>query len=87
MSHRSFHSDGAHGSTERGCGEEGRRGQLAEVLLAAGTLLAGELDVEEDESEELDDSFDEPDVLDELEESEFEVEGTVLELLARESVA
>ena len=61
--------------------------QLAEVLLAAGALLAGELNVDEDESEELDDSFDEPDELDELEESEFEEEGTVLELLARESVA
>ncbi|WP_328284997.1 hypothetical protein [Brevibacterium sp. UCMA 11754] len=57
------------------------------MLLAAGALLAGELDVDEDEPEELGDSFDESDELDELEESEFEEEGTVLELLARESVA
>ncbi|WP_413463158.1 hypothetical protein [Brevibacterium sp. FME37] len=66
---------------------------MAEALLAAGALLAGELDVDEDESDELDDSFaelDEPDEseeLDELDESEFEEEETVLELLARESVA
>ncbi|GAA1931814.1 hypothetical protein GCM10009689_08970 [Brevibacterium antiquum] len=87
MSHRSIPSDDAHESTELGCCEDGRGSQLAEVLLAAGALLAGELDVDEDESEELDDSFDEPDELDELDESEFEEEGTVLELLARESVA
>ncbi|WP_328284323.1 hypothetical protein [Brevibacterium sp. UCMA 11752] len=87
MSHRSIHSDNAHESTGRACDEESRRSQLAEVLLAAGALLAGELDVDEDESEELDDSFDEPDEWDELDESEFEEEGTVLELLARESVA
>ncbi|WP_353843903.1 hypothetical protein [Brevibacterium sp. RIT 803] len=87
MSHRSIHSDHTHESTERGCGRKSRRSQLAEVLLAAGAFLAGELDVDEDESEELGDSFDEPDELDELEESEFEEEGTVLELLARESVA
>ncbi|WP_394801345.1 hypothetical protein [Brevibacterium zhoupengii] len=47
--------------------------------------MAAELDVDEDESDELEDSFDELD--DESELDEFEDEGTVLELLARESVA
>ena len=63
---------------------------MAEALLAAGALLADELDVDDDESDELDDSFaelDESEELDELDESAFEDEGTVLELLARESVA
>ncbi|GAA1560425.1 hypothetical protein GCM10009691_37960 [Brevibacterium picturae] len=60
--------------------------QLAEVLLAAGVLAAGELDVDEDESDELEDSFGAPDAFDESGE-EFEEEETVLELLARESVA
>ena len=60
------------------------------MLLAAGVLLAGELDVDEDESDGLDDSFDELDEFDEpdeLEESAFAEEETVLALLARESVA
>lgn len=61
-----------------------RRTQLAEVL-AAGALVAGEGDVEEDESEEFDDSDDELD--DESLFEEFDEEETVLELLARESVA
>lgn len=87
MSGRSIHSDDAHESITRGRGGRCRRSQLAEVLLAAGALLDGELDVDEDESDELDDSFDELDELDEPEESAFEDEGTVLELLARESVA
>lgn len=63
---------------------------MEEALLAAGALLAGELDDDEDESEELDEFFaelEESDEWDELDESEFEEEGTVLELLARESVA
>ncbi|WP_367618871.1 hypothetical protein [Brevibacterium sp.] len=57
---------------------------MAEVL-AAGALVAGEGDVEEDESEEFDDSDDELD--DESLFEEFDEEETVLELLARESVA
>lgn len=66
---------------------------MAEALLAAGALLAGESDVDEDEPAELDESFAEPDEseefdeLDELDESVFVEEETVLELLARESVA
>lgn len=59
------------------------------MLLAAGVLVAGELDVDGDESDELDDSFDASDAPDAPDESceEFEEEDTVLELLARESVA
>lgn len=59
------------------------------MLLAAGALVAGELDVDGDESDELDDSFDASDAPDAPDESceEFEEEDTVLELLARESVA
>lgn len=80
-------------------GDQGRRGrwnQLAEALLAAGAVLAGELDVDEDESDELDDSFAELDESDELEDSEeldelaesaFAEEDAVFELLSRESVA
>lgn len=63
---------------------------MAEALLVAGAFLADELDVDDVESDELDDSFaelDESEELDELDESAFEDEGTVLELLARESVA
>ena len=54
-------------------------------MLLAAALLAGELEVFEDESDELEDSFEELD--DESEFDELEEEGTVLELLARESVA
>ena len=58
--------------------------------------MVGELDVDEDESEELDDSFvelddesllDDASLLDESLFDEFDEEETVLELLARESVA
>lgn len=61
--------------------------QLADVLLAAGALVAGESDFDGDESDELDDSFDAPGALDESCEEFEEEEDTVLALLARESVA
>lgn len=82
MSGRPIHSE----STRESMRWTALASQLAEVLLAAGVLAAGELDVDEDESDELDDSFDAPDEFDESGE-EFEEEETVLELLARESVA
>lgn len=84
MSERSIHKV----SSETGI--RVRQNQLAEALLAAGALLAGELDVDEDESDELDDSFaelDDSDELDELDESVFAEDETVLAVLARESVA
>lgn len=68
---------------------QSRLSQLAEAL-AAGAFLAGELDVDEDESEELDDSFvelDDESLFDESLFDEFDEEETVLELLSRESVA
>lgn len=83
MSGRSVHSE----STRESMTWKVLASQLADVLLAAGALVAGESDVDGDESDELDDSFDAPDALDESCEESEEEEDTVLALLARESVA
>lgn len=75
---------------ESGTAARCRGSQSAAALLAAGAALVGELAEDEDESDELDDSFADPDESedpDEFDESALAAEETVLELLARESVA
>lgn len=72
------------GSLRRPTGNPSRAPQFA-AGLAAGALVVGEPEGEEDESEELDDSFVEFD--EESLSEEFDGDETVLELLARESVA